>query len=101
LILASVFMPCAALLVRLTIPKSREYDADIIGARLCGNPLYLASALRKIESASFRVPLRDALPATAHLFFVNPCPGKGWPALFYRHPKVENRMVRLMAMSPA
>ena len=99
LILAVVLMPVAAILVRLTALKSREYRADEWGARLCGEPLYLASALRKIEAVSVRIPLRDAGPATAHLFIMNPLSRKGWSAFFNTHPPVEKRIERLMTLS--
>ncbi|MFH1208810.1 MAG: zinc metalloprotease HtpX [Candidatus Omnitrophota bacterium] len=99
LILASIVMPLVAMLIQLTISRSREYGADLGGAKLCGEPLYLASALRKIDAASRRLPLRDAEPATAHLFIANPLSGKGWSALFSTHPPMEDRMARLEVMS--
>jgi heat shock protein HtpX len=99
LILASVLMPVVATLIQLAISRSREYGADERGARLCEEPLYLASALRKIEAASKRFPLRDAEPATAHLFIANPLSGRGWFALFSTHPPMEDRIARLESMS--
>ena len=99
LILASILMPFIATLIQLAISRSREYGADECGARLCEEPLYLASALRKIEITSKRLPLRDAEPATAHLFIANPLSGKGWAALFSTHPSMEDRVARLEAMS--
>jgi heat shock protein HtpX len=95
LLLFSILMPLAATLIQLAISRSREYEADKRGGELCGNPLYLASALRKIEAASARTPLRDAQPATAHLFIMNPLSGKGWSALFSTHPPVGDRIARL------
>ena len=87
------------MLIQLAISRSREYEADLGGARLCEEPLYLASALRKIDTASKRLPLRDARPETAHLFIVSPLSGKGWSALFSTHPPMEDRAARLEAMS--
>jgi len=98
-VLASIFMPLVAMLIQFAISRSREYGADLRGARLCEEPLYLASALKKIDIASKRFPLRDAAPATAHLFIVNPLSGKGWSALFSTHPSIEDRVARLEAMS--
>ena len=97
-VLAAIVMPLAALLIHLTIARSREYRADRRGAQLCGEPLYLASALRKIDVTSKRLPLRDAVPATAHLFIANPLSGKGWSAFFNTHPSVEDRIARLEVM---
>ena len=99
LVLISIVMPFAAMLIQLAISRSREYEADLGGARLCEEPLYLASALRKIDTASKRLPLRDARPETAHLFIVGPLSGKGWSALFSTHPPIEDRAARLEAMS--
>ena len=95
LILVSILMPIVATLVQLAISRSREYGADRRGAGLCGNPLYLASALRKIDVASKEFPLRDAELATTHLFIMNPLSGKGWSALFSTHPSTEERIARL------
>ena len=95
LVLASIFIPIAAMLVQLAISRCREYSADERGAELCENPLYLASALKKIDVTSKRLPLRDAGPATAHLFIVNPLSGRGWDALFSTHPSIEDRIARL------
>ncbi|MDD5226414.1 MAG: zinc metalloprotease HtpX [Candidatus Omnitrophica bacterium] len=98
LLLASILMPFVAMLIQLAISRSREYEADLGGVRLCEEPLYLASALRKIDAASKRFPLRDAEPATAHLFIANPLSGKGWSALFSTHPSIDDRIARLEAM---
>ena len=98
LLLIAVIMPFVAILIQLAISRSREYGADERGARLCENPLYLASALKKLDVSSKQLPLRDAEPATAHLFILNPLSGKGWAALFSTHPPVEDRIARLMAM---
>jgi heat shock protein HtpX len=95
LFLVSIIMPVAATLIQLAISRAREYEADLGGGELCGNPLYLASALRKIDAASKQLPLRDAQPATAHLFILNPLSGRGWSALFSTHPPVEERISRL------
>ena len=95
LILVSILMPIVATLIQLAISRSREYGADRRGAGLCGNPLYLASALRKIDVASKEFPLRDAELATTHLFIMNPLSGKGWSALFSTHPSTEERIARL------
>lgn len=100
--IASIVMiivaPIAALLIQMAISRSREYQADASGARLCGNPMWLASALRKLETASQRVPL-DATPATAHMFIVNPLHGGGMSNLFSTHPPLEDRIARLESMA--
>jgi len=99
LLAASILMPVAAIIIQLAISRSREYGADSRGAELCGESLYLASALRKIDIHSKRFPLREAEPATAHLFTANPLSGKGWSALFNTHPSPEKRIARLENMS--
>ena len=76
LLIDGILAPIAATLIQLAISRTREYQADASGAQLTHNPLYLASALRKLEAANERMPL-DAGPATAHLFIVNPLSAAG------------------------
>jgi len=92
-----IIAPIAAGLIQMAISRSREYEADATGARLCGNPLWLANALRKLETGSKRVPM-DANPATAHMFIVNPLRGGGMMSLFSTHPPMEERIRRLESM---
>ena len=92
-----ILAPIAAALIQMAISRSREYEADATGARICGNPLWLANALRKLHSGSQRVPL-NANPATAHMFIVNPLRGGGMLSLFSTHPPMEERIARLESM---
>ena len=92
-----ILAPIAAALIQMAISRSREFEADATGARICGNPLWLASALKKLEAASQRVPL-NANPATAHMFIVNPLRGGGIVKLFSTHPPMEERIARLESM---
>jgi heat shock protein HtpX len=94
-----ILAPIAASLVQMAISRSREFLADEAGARLTGNPLALASALRKIEAWSRKVPLASGSPATAHMFIINPFSGGGLVRLFSTHPATEARIERLMAMA--
>jgi heat shock protein HtpX len=94
----AILAPIAASLIQLAISRTREYQADKSGARLTGNPLYLAGALRKLEAANERMPL-DASPATAHLFIVNPLSATGLMRLFSTHPPIEERIQRLEQMA--
>jgi heat shock protein HtpX len=96
-ILMIILAPIAAALIQMAISRSREYEADATGARICGNPLWLANALRKLQAGSQRVPL-DANPATAHMFIVNPLRGGGLVNLFSTHPPLEDRIARLESM---
>jgi heat shock protein HtpX len=90
--------PIAALIVQMAISRSREYSADEGGARLAGNPRYLAGALRKLHAASQKIPMH-ANPATSHMFIVNPLSGGGLLKLFSTHPPIEERIARLESMS--
>jgi heat shock protein HtpX len=90
--------PIAALIVQMAISRSREYSADESGARLAGNPRYLAGALRKLNAASQKIPMH-ANPATSHMFIVNPLSGGGLLRLFSTHPPIEERIARLESMS--
>ncbi len=99
LIAISLLAPFAAMLIQLAISRTREYQADASGARMTHNPLLLANALRKLESANERMPLPDAGPATAHLFIVNPLTAGGIMRLFSTHPPIEERIRRLENMA--
>ncbi len=92
--------PLAATLVQMSISRAREFLADEAAARYTGTPLALASALRKIEVWSRRVPMETGTPATAHLLILNPFSGEGLARLFSTHPPVEERIARLVAMAP-
>ncbi|PLY01985.1 MAG: protease HtpX, partial [Desulfuromonas sp.] len=86
MIATMILAPIAAMLVQMAISRSREYLADQGGARMCGNPMYLANALRKLEMANSQAPMQKVNEATAHMFIVNPLRGGGMRALFSTHP---------------
>ena len=96
-----ILAPMAAMLVQMAISRSREYEADRVGAEIAGQPLWLARALENIQGAAGRVVNEDAErnPATAHLFIINPLTGQGMDNLFSTHPSTENRVARLQAMA--
>ncbi|WP_417433359.1 zinc metalloprotease HtpX [Hoeflea sp.] len=100
-LVAMIVAPFAAMLVQMTISRTREYAADRRGAEICGNPLWLASALRKIAMGASRVVNEDAErnPATAHMFIINPLNGQRMDSLFSTHPATENRIAALEAMA--
>jgi heat shock protein HtpX len=93
-ILAAILAPMAAMMVQFAISRTREYAADRSGAEICGHPMWLASALQKLESSAQRIdnPAAEANPATAHLFIVNPLHGRSFDNLFSTHPSTENRV---------
>ncbi|MBI3873312.1 MAG: zinc metalloprotease HtpX [candidate division Zixibacteria bacterium] len=94
LLAMAIIAPLAALLVQMAISRSREYAADATGAKICGKPLALASALRKLHSGVERHPMA-ANPATAHMFIMSPLTGASFSHLFATHPPVEERIARL------
>src|SRR5579863_1218296 len=98
LLIGGILAPIAATLIQLAISRTREYQADASGASLTHHPLYLASALRKLEAANERMPL-DASPSTAHLFIVNPLSATGIARLFSTHPPIDERIHRLEQMA--
>ncbi|HKL48141.1 MAG TPA: zinc metalloprotease HtpX [Desulfuromonadales bacterium] len=98
MLLLAILAPIAAGLLQMAVSRSREYLADEGGARLCGNPGYLANALRKLESANKQVPMQGHNEASAHMFIVNPLRGGGISSLFSTHPPVEERVRRLEGM---
>jgi heat shock protein HtpX len=97
-LLTIILAPLAAMLIQMAVSRSREYAADEGGAKLCGNPLSLANALRKLHAGVQRFPMQDANPATAHLFIVNPFTSGGLVSLFSTHPPIEERIARLEGM---
>ena len=100
-ILVSILAPIAAVLVQMAISRTREFEADRNGALLSGRPLWLASALQRIEESAERIenPEAEAHPATAHIFIINPLHGGGLATLFSSHPSTEERVARLNAMA--
>ncbi|MDO6964744.1 zinc metalloprotease HtpX [Rhizobium alvei] len=100
-LVAMIVAPFAAMLVQMAISRTREYAADRRGAEICGNPLWLASALEKIAVAAHRIPMEraEANPATAHMFIINPLSGERMDNLFSTHPNTENRIQALQDLA--
>jgi heat shock protein HtpX len=100
-LVAMIVAPLAAMLVQMAISRTREYSADRRGAEICGNPLWLASALGKIAGAAQVVHNDDAErnPATAHMFIINPLSGERMDNLFSTHPNTANRISALQQMA--
>jgi heat shock protein HtpX len=93
--------PLAALALRVTAPTSREYRADASGALMTGDPMALASALRKIDlcAASLPLPPSGSLAASGHLMIAHPFPDDGYGRLFLTHPPTGERVRRLEALA--
>ncbi len=100
-LLVAILAPLAAALVQMAISRSREYEADWIGAEICGQPLWLASALEKIQAAAGKIDNQPAErnPATAHMFIINPLHAHKADSLFSTHPNTANRVARLRKMA--
>jgi heat shock protein HtpX len=100
-ILMMILAPLGAMLVQMAISRTREYAADNLGARIVGQPMWLASALGKIENAAHQVPNWQAErnPSTAHMFIINPLSGHGVDNLFATHPSTANRIAALQQLS--
>ncbi len=100
-LIAMIAAPFAATLVQMAISRSREYQADRMGAMIAGNPIWLASALAKINQYARRIRNEPAeqVPAMAHLFIINPLNGRGVDSWFTTHPSTENRIAELEALA--
>jgi heat shock protein HtpX len=96
-ILLVILAPIAAMIVQMAVSRTREYAADRMGAQIAGQPLWLASALAKIQNAAHRVEnySAESHPATAHMFIINPLSGARMDNLFSTHPATENRIAAL------
>jgi len=94
-----ILSPIVAVLIQLAISRSREYMADEGGANICGQPLALAGALGKLQSANKQIPMRNADTSSAHMFIVSPFAGKSMMKLFSTHPPVEERIKRLQEIA--
>ncbi|WMS42748.1 zinc metalloprotease HtpX [Acuticoccus sp. MNP-M23] len=95
-ILAMIVAPLAAMVVQMAISRTREYSADRLGGEICGRPMWLADALAKLERGR-QIPNdeAEAVPATAHLFIINPLSGARMDSLFSTHPNTQNRIEKL------
>lgn len=100
-ILIMILAPVAAMLVQMAISRTREYEADRVGAMIAGEPLALASALSKLQRGAGQVDndVAEQNPATAHMFIVNPLHKGGVDNLFSTHPNTDNRIARLQALA--
>ena len=96
-----ILAPLAASLVQMAISRTREYEADRVGAEICGQPLWLASALAKISNGAARIenPTAERNPATGQMMIINPLSGRGADNLFSTHPGTQNRIDRLVQLA--
>jgi heat shock protein HtpX len=100
-ILISILGPLSAAIIQMAISRTREYKADATGAQICGNPLALASALRKIEFGVQQHPMTNAKATDAHMFIMNPFGNamNSMQKLFSTHPPTAERIARLEEMA--
>lgn len=100
MLVVTLLAPIAAMLVQMAVSRTREFEADRMGAEISGRPLWLASALQRIERGAEQIdnPAADANPATAHMFIINPLHG-GISGLFASHPSTDERVARLKVMA--
>ena len=102
-ILMMILAPLAAAMVQMAISRTREYGADAGGAEICGHPLWLASALEKMDRVARGIDNKaaEANPASAHVYIINPLHAHKVDGLFSTHPATAERIRRLRAMAGA
>ncbi len=100
-LLVAILAPLGAMIVQMAISRGREYEADRIGAEICGRPLWLANALEKLQHGASAIDNEAAErnPATAHMFIINPLHAHAADSLFSTHPNTVNRVRRLREMA--
>ena len=100
-ILVMLLAPLAASLIKMAIPRSREFEADKGGAEISGDPKALASALEKIHNYAHQIPneTAEAHPETGQMMIINPLAGRSFDSLFSTHPRTEERIEKLMQMA--
>lgn len=100
-LLIAILGPLMAMVVQMAISRGREYEADRIGAEICGHPLWLASALERMQAGAETIDYEAAEqhPATAHMFIINPLHAHAVDGLFSTHPATEARVRRLREMA--
>lgn len=101
-IAALLLAPIGAMLIQMAVSRQREFEADRVGAEILGRPQPLASALRRLDAMAKQIPMEVA-PAAAPLAQVNPLAAHagGLAGLFSTHPPTEQRIQKLLALSPA
>ncbi len=100
LLITWIVAPMAAIMIQMAISRSREFAADHEAAKITGNPVGLANALRKLDSYSKYSPKRgQPSPSLSHLYIANPLSSKGFAGMFSTHPPVADRISRLEQMS--
>ena len=101
MIATAILAPLAAMVIQMAVSRSREYEADRMGAEIANDPLALASALSKIAGGVAHIPNYEAenRPATASMFIINPLTGQGMDNLFSTHPATENRIAALQDLA--
>ncbi|MEA1991652.1 MAG: zinc metalloprotease HtpX [Thermodesulfobacteriota bacterium] len=92
-----IIAPIAAALIQMAISRSREYQADATGAKICNHPMSLASALKKLDEWNHRMPM-EVNPATAQMYIVNPLTAASVAKLFSTHPPIQERIRRLRSI---
>lgn len=94
-----ILAPMAAMMVQMTISRSREFEADRIGAKMARSPFGLSGALKKLEAGNKQIPMEKVNEATAHMFIVSPLSASKLKGLFTTHPPLEERVARLESMT--
>jgi len=95
-LLIMLVAPISAAIIQMAVSRQREYAADRLGGQICENPLYLSSALQKLENYKQAMPRTKLSPATAHMFIINPFTKNNQDSLFATHPHTANRIQKLV-----
>ncbi len=98
MLVVALVAPLFAVVLRMAVSRSREYEADRRAAAITGDPEGLAQALEVIAFNSERRPMQTGNVST-HYISSSAFGGSMIARMFSTHPPIDERVKRLRALS--